>query len=344
MRRLSAIGQLLLWTLRDFTREPAVLFWTLGFPMITTLVLGQMASKPHDWRASVAVLAPAEEASQAQAWAAQAPLRDRVSYTVMAPEALPQALATGKVTLGLERPWDADARRYHFDAANQDALLTYHRLREAYDGRPDQSVPLTLPGSRYVDFLLPGMLALGLVSSCLWGIGWNLIEMRQKKLLRLMLASPLKPRTFFFSLFLGRAITAVGEMAILLSFSAWLFDIHVQGSLLALGLLWLCGLGAFFGLAVLMGSRTARSAVGQGLINAVTLPMFIVSGVFFSLDKFPPWLQKIFHAFPPTLMVDATRQVINTGAGLSAVGPACLALGAMGLVCFGLGYKSFRFY
>lgn len=344
MRKLSAIGQLLLWTLRDFTREPAVLFWTIGFPIITTLVLGQIASKPRDWRASVAVLASAGDTAQAQAWAAKAPLQEKVTYTVMTPLDLPQAMATGKVTLGIERPWDPDARRYLYDAADQDAVLTYHRIRDVFDGRSDQSVPVTLPGSRYVDFLLPGMLALGLVSSCLWGIGWNLIEMRQKKLLRLMLASPLKPGTFFFSLFLGRAITAVGEVIVLLSFSAWLFKIQVQGSFLALGLLWLCGLAAFFGLAVLMGSRTARPAVGQGLINAVTVPMFIVSGVFFSLDKFPPWLQKVFHAFPPTLMVDATRQVMNTGAGLAAVAPACLALGAMGLLCFGIGYKVFRFY
>jgi ABC-2 type transport system permease protein len=336
--------QLLLWTLRDFVREPAVLFWTVGFPLLMTLTLGQMTSKPRDWRASVAVLAEAGEQSKAEAWVAAAPLRDRVTYHVMPPGELPKSLSTGKVRLGVTRPWDAQGRRYRFDPSNQDALITYHRLREAYDGRPEQAEPLTLPGARYVDFLLPGMIALGIVSSCLWGIGWNLIEMRQKKLLRLMLASPLHPLTFFASLLSGRAIVGVFEVGTLLGFSAWLFKVRVQGPLGALVLLWFCGLAAFFGLAVLVASRTARPAVGQGLINAVTLPMFVVSGVFFGLDNFPPLLQKIFHAFPPTLLVDATRQVINAGAGYADISTACLALAGMGLGCFALGYKNFRFY
>ena len=344
MKKLSAIGQLLLWTLRDFTREPAVLFWTVGFPLLMTLTLGQMASKPRDWRASVAVLASAEERPQAEAWVKIAPLQTQVTYSIMAEDALPKALATGQVRLGVAKAWDANARQFRYDAANQEASLCYFRLHEALLGARDESVPITVAGARYVDFLLPGMLALGLVSSCLWGIGWNLVEMRQKKLLRLMLASPLRPSTFFGALFLGRVITAVGEVAILLGFSAWLFKIHVQGSWLALGLLWFCGLAAFFGLAVLMSSRTARSAVSQGLINAVTLPMFVVSGVFFGLDNFPGFLQKIFRLFPPTLLVDATRQVISASAGLSEVAPACLALGLMGALCFGVGYKVFRFY
>jgi ABC-type polysaccharide/polyol phosphate export permease len=80
------------------------------------------------------------------------------------------------------------------------------------------------------------------------------------------------------------------------------------------------------------------------LVTAVTMPMFLVSGVFFGLDNFSPLLQKVFRLFPPTLLVDATRQVMSAGAGLAEVAPACLALGAMGLLCFGLGYKLFRFY
>jgi ABC-2 type transport system permease protein len=343
-RKLSAVGQLLLWTLRDFTREPAVLFWTLGFPILMTFTLGQMASKPREWRANVAVLADASEVMQAQSWVATAPLQAQVTYTVMDPADLPHALATGKVRLGLAKPWDDASRSFRFDPANQDALLCYHRLRDAITGARDEAEPLKVPGARYVDFLLPGLMALGVVSSCLWGIGWNLVEMRQKKLLRLMLASPLKPGTYFAALYLGRLITGAGELLILLLFSRILFHVTVQGSILALAALWVCGIGAFFGLAVLVASRTARSAVGQGLINAVTLPMFVVGGVFFSLDNFSPTLQKIFHAFPPTLMVDATRQVMSAGAGLAEVAPACLALGAMGLACFALGYKLFRFY
>jgi ABC-2 type transport system permease protein len=345
MRRLiDTLGQLLLWTFRDFLREPAALFWTLGFPIIMTLTLGQMTTHSRELRASVAVLAPAGDAQRAEAWAAQAPDHEHVQWKVMPPEALPHALATGAVRLGLENAWDAGARQWRFDPADQQALLAYHQLRDELETRPKDTQPLQVPGTRYVDFLLPGLLALGLVNSCLWGIGWNLIEMREKRLLRLMLATPLRPEAFFASLLLGRLILAVAETGILLAFCVFVFHVQIQGSLGALLGLWVCALAGFFGLGMLVGSRTDKASVGQGLINAVTLPVFLISGVFFSLDNFPPWLGRIFHCFPPTLLVDATRAVINTGAGWREVAGPCAALLAMGLACYVPARRWFKFY
>src|SRR5262245_2401681 len=154
MRRLSSIGQLLLWSFRDFVREPAVLFWALGFPILITLTLGQVMSKPRDWRASVAVLAEPGERESAELWLKTAPLKEKVTYVLMAPQELPRALATGQVRLGLEAPWGQ--RRFHYDPANQDAQLAYYRLQAAFNGTRDESEPLQVPGTRYVDFLLPG--------------------------------------------------------------------------------------------------------------------------------------------------------------------------------------------
>jgi ABC-2 type transport system permease protein len=345
MRRLiDTLRQLLLWTFRDFLREPAALFWTLGFPIIMTLTLGQMTTHAHELHASVAVLASAADTQKAQAWAAQAPDHEHVQWKVMPPEALARALSTGSVRLGLENAWDPAGRQWRFDPADQQALLAYHQLRDALEARPKDTQPLQVPGTRYVDFLLPGLLALGLVNSCLWGIGWNLIEMREKRLLRLMLATPLRPEAFFASLFLGRLILAVAETGVLLAFCVFVFHVQIQGSLGALLGLWVCALAGFFGLGMLVGSRTDRASVGQGLINAVTLPVFLISGVFFSLDNFPPWLGRIFHCFPPTLLVDATRAVINTGAGWSEVAGPCLALLGMGLLCYLPARRWFKFY
>jgi len=201
-----------------------------------------------------------------------------------------------------------------------------------------------IKGGRYVDFLLPGLLALGLVSSCLWGVGYSLIDMRQRKFLRLMMATPLKPAAFFAGLFLSRLMLAVAEAGILLSFAHWLFDVRIGGSWLAFAALQVCGVAGFFGLAVLAASRTDKASVGQGLINLVTLPMFVIGGVFFGLDGFPKPLQALFHSFPPTLLVDATRQVVNTEAGLAAVAWPCAALLAMGGLCFAVGARIFRYY
>jgi ABC-type multidrug transport system permease subunit len=345
MRKLPAtLAQLLLWSLRDFLREPAALFWTLGFPILMTLTLGQMTSQAHGLRANVAVLAEPAEQAQADAWIAAHQGDGSIQWKRLAPQELPTALVTGKVRLGLEHAWDAPARRWRFDPADSQALLAYHLLRDRLDGHVPDAEPLHVPGARYIDFLLPGLLALGLVNSCLWGVGWGLIEMREKRLLRLMLATPLDPGAFFGAQFAGRLILSLLESGALLAFSAALFHVRVQGSLPALLTLWTCGVAGFFGVAVLVGSRTAKSSIGQGLINAVTIPMFVISGVFFGLDNFPPLLQSVFRAFPPTLMVDATRQVMNTPAGWAEVAPACGALLAMGALCYGVGRRWFRFY
>lgn len=345
LRGPQSMVQLMLWTLRDFMREPATLFWTVGFPILMTLTLGQITGQTHTLRANVAVLtsSPADVAA-AEAWIRTAPDRDGVQWRALPEGDLAKALAVGTVRLGVERPWDPAHRRWRFDPANSQALLAYHQLRDAVERRPDDTAPLAVAGGRYIDFLLPGLLALGLVNACLWGVGWNLVEMREKRLLRLMLATPLTPRAFFGALFIGRLLLSLAEMAVLLGFSRWLFGIRVLGSYGALAALWLSGSAAFFGLAVLVGCRTDRSAVGQGLINAVTLPMFVVSGVFFGLDNFPPRLQSLFRAFPPTLLVDATRTVMSAGGGWSDIAVPAAALLAMGAACFLLGRRLFRFY
>jgi len=341
----NTLVQLMLWTLRDFMREPSTLFWTVGFPLLMTLTLGQITGKSRPLRASVAVLAdsPQDQAS-ARAWVAGAPGGAQVQWTILSEANLPKALATGAVRLGIEQPWNASKRIWRFDTANTQALLAYHQLRDILEKRPTDTQAVTTPGGRYIDFLLPGLLALGLVNACLWGVGWNLIEMREKRLLRLMLATPLKPFTFFGALFTGRLLLSLMEMAILLTFSRILFGISVQGSYGALAVLWLAGCAAFFGLALLVGSRTDRSSVGQGIINAVTLPMFVVSGVFFSLDNFPPGLQSVFRAFPPTLLVDATRNVISAGGGWAEIALPVAALLGMGGVCTLISKRIFRFY
>jgi len=344
-RTPDTVAQLMLWTLRDFMREPQTLFWAVGFPILMTLVLGQITGQSPKLRASVAVLAstPADAAA-ASAWIRTAPDQDDVHWKLMSEEALPKALAVGTVLLGVERPWAPAQRRWRFDPANTRALAAYHALRDMLDGHPDDRLPLTVLGGRYIDFLLPGLLALGLVNASMWGVGLNLVELREKRLLRLMLATPLRPGAFFGALFAARLILSVLEMVLLLGSSRLLFHIRVQGSYGALAFLWLSGSAAFFGLAVLIGSRTDRSSVAQGLINAVTLPVFLVCGIFFGLDNFPPYLQGIFRAFPPTLLVDALRNVISAGGGWSDVAAPAAALLAMGGASYLLGRRLFRFY
>lgn len=344
MNPMDSLYQLILMRLREMVREPSTLFWTLGFPILMTLALGQVSSRPNDVRATVAVIAaPGEEAAAAN-FARQAVGQELVQWLPLSEADLNDALATGRIRVALEHAWDPAHRRWRLDPADSQARLSYYHARDTLEARPADTGPLKAAGSRYIDFVLPGLLALGLVNNCLWGIGWNVVELRQKRLLRLMLATPLEPWVFFAALFFSRLLLSLVEAGLLLGFSRLLFGVRVLGSWVAFGMLWICGLSAFFGLAVLIACRTDRAEVGQGLINAVTLPIFVLSGVFFSLDKFPVWMQTVFRLFPPTLLVDTTRSVMNTTVGIDSVVVPSAALLVMGGLCFGLGRRWFRFY
>ncbi|EMO26030.1 ABC-2 type transporter [Leptospira interrogans serovar Bataviae str. HAI135] len=146
-----------------------------------------------------------------------------------------------------------------------------------FESRVDR---LDSKGTRYIDYLIPGMLAMGVMNSCLWGVGWNLIEMRMKKLLRRMSATPMNRLHFLLSFFFTRLIVTVVESAILLGFTQYTFENSMEGSIGTALAVYLFGNFAFVCIGIFIGSRAASSQVGNGLINAVTFPMMALSGVF----------------------------------------------------------------
>jgi ABC-type multidrug transport system permease subunit len=199
-------------------------------------------------------------------------------------------------------------------------------------------------GMRYIDFLIPGLLAMGIMNSCLWGIGYTLIDYRIKKLLRRMVATPMPKTTFLASQLITRGIIAAFEFMVVYLFAYFLFGVVVQGNWLAILVLFASGIFAFSGMAVLIASRAANSQIGNGLINAVYLPMSIVSGIFFSYQGFPDWMVSIIQWLPLSLLADHIRMVFNEGAGLDQVAIPSLLLGMLGLICLSLGLKIFKWY
>ncbi len=332
---------------REHLREPAIIFWSLGFPIISVALLGQMGAGASKSMASIAVVATQSQQAKATLWAQQAPTGDgRFRFQVMAADEALRSLARGRSRLILDQAWDDLARVGRFDPADKEAELAWRRLDSVLRGGKlaDGWIAETRAGGRYVDFLLPGLIAFGLVSSCLWGVGWTLVEYRQRKFLRRVMATPMPPLSLFGGLFAARVLLAGMEALTLATFGALAYGVRPSGSLAALLVTLLCGLYAFFGLAVLMASRTERSQVGQGLINAVTLPCFVLCGVYFSLDAYPSWLQSLCRLLPPTMLVDTVREIYNAGAGWAQIGVPCAALLAMGTVCLGLGVRFFRYY
>ncbi len=152
--------------------------------------------------------------------------------------------------------------------------------------------------------------AISIINACLWGIGWNLIELRIKKLLRRMVATPLKKSVFLLSHGLNRMFISAAELLLLYVFAHFYFDITIQGSLLALSLIFLSGYSAFAGIAVLISSRAENTQSGNGLINSVTLPMFILSGIFFSYHNFPNWIIPYVEVLPLTILTNSLESTL----------------------------------
>lgn len=242
-----------------------------------------------------------------------------------------------------------DSLEYFFDPVNPQAKTLFVMLSSVLnnDSRVFENAaisPLTQKGNRYIDFLVPGLIALGAMNSLLWGISYALIEMRSKKLMRRMVATPMKKSEFLISFFVARLLIAIIEAAILWSFSYAYFKITLQGSLIALATIFLAGNLAFSGLAILLASRTANSRIGTGLINLVTMPMMILSGIFFSYHNFPDFAIPIIQKMPLTMMADSIRAVFIEGSGLTQVAANSAILAGLGVGCFLIGLKIYKWY
>ena len=206
------------------------------------------------------------------------------------------------------------------------------------------SVPLDSIGGRYIDFLIPGLLALGIMNSCMWGVGYGLIDLRVKKLLRRMAASPMHKSAFLASHFMARLAFTLSEALLLFGFSTLLFGVSIQGSLLALLLLFLAGNVAWSGIGILGSSRARSMHAANGIVNAVTLPLTMLSGIFFSYRNFPEWSQSIIEWLPLTLLADNVRAVFIEGAGIYQVLLPSTVLALTGIVAAAIGLKIYKWH
>lgn len=349
MNSRSAIVQLTLVRLRLFYREPAALFWTFGFPVILSIVLGIAFRNRPPEPVFVAVEVP-PDASLAPRSARARSLLDGAKDVVvrsLPPDEAAVALRTGKVMLVVVP--EPDGFSYRFDptrpesrlarAVTDDALQRGEGRRDAV---PTSSRTVTEPGSRYIDFLVPGLVGLGLMSSGLWGIGFAFVEMRVKKLLKRLMATPMRRAELLFSFLLVRALLLFIEVPPLLVFAKLAFDVGIRGSVLALALVVLVGGLAFAAVGLLVASRAETTQTVSGLINLVSFPMFLCSGVFFSASRFPDAIQPVIRLLPLTALNDALREIMIEGASLPAVGAKLGIVGVWGLAAFVLAVRVFK--
>jgi ABC-type multidrug transport system permease subunit len=344
----NSLLQFIIVHFKSFYREPAVLFWAVLFPIIMVWVLGVAFSNKGESVRTVYVtgdsVVPAKVSGE-QVVGEETGNVYRIKFQKASEEEAVRAVKRGLITLFVEVK--DDSLIYHFDPLNSDAQLTHLILeRSIADVNTKNTAinPLKTHGTRYIDFLIPGMIALGIMNSCIWGIGWSLVESRMKKLLRRMVATPLKKSIFFTSYMVVRIVLGTFETILLILFSYFYFGIRITGSIPAFIAVFLAGIFAFAGIAILMASRTSKTEVANGLVNAVTLPMMILSGIFFNYHNFPDWAVPIIQALPLTLVADSIRSIFIEGAGLIEVLRPVVILCAIGFVTFTVGLRVFRWY
>jgi ABC-2 type transport system permease protein len=355
----------------ELIREPAVLFWGILFPILMSLGLGIAFTQKADTERKVGFISDSVQQEQMSTYLGaygkitESNKDTAFPYSLTIPDNQLgnsifhfKKLEMARATLMLKRGEinliliDKNGKpEYHFDPLNPDAQLSYLKLSRVY-GHTGQNPaineavvkPLTLTGTRYIDFLVPGLIALGIMMACMWGLSYSIIDKRSKKLLRRMLATPMRRSHFLISLMSVRAIMNLIEALLLYIFVYFAFDIRISGSLTAAALLFVAGNTAFAGISVLLSSRTSNTEIGNGMINAVVLPMMVMSGIFFSYHNFPDWSIPFIQNLPLTMLADGFRSVFTEGAGIQEVLMPVTILSTIGVVLFGVGLKIFKWH
>jgi ABC-2 type transport system permease protein len=375
--RFKQLWQLISALFREIVREPGVLFWGILFPILMSLGLGLAFTKKTDVIRKVAIISKAEGSSRdtgnfalgtflqykceknlsdgSDSWKWKYTIRDEklgnsvfLFYTLKWDEAV-KLLKRGTINVLLLGK--NDSVEYHFDPMNPDAQLTYLKL-SAIAGKGEvrtihdnaEIKPLTVTGTRYIDFLVPGLIAMGVMMSSMWGISYGIIEKRSKKLLRRLVATPMKKSHFLIALITVRILMNFIESLVLFLFALFAFRMSIQGSISALIVMFLAGNVAFAGIAVFVSSHTSNTEVGNGLINFVVFPMMVLSGIFFSYQNFPDWSLPVIKNLPLTMLTDGIRSIFNEGAGYHEVTIPILILLTIGTVFFSAGLRIFKWH
>jgi ABC-2 type transport system permease protein len=360
--RLHPLVELTMARVREFMREPEVVFWVFAFPILLVCALGIAFRNTGPAKIPVAVERPDTQAAQSDALFKALSSSGDVQPTLLSPAEAAQALRSGKVVLVVRPPNGNDAGVnetaatslpaspvYRYDPArpeSRQARLAVDDALQRGAGRADLvragDETFTEPGARYIDFLIPGLLGMNLMGSGLWGVGFAVVNARTKKLLKRFAATPMRRSHYLLSFVLSRLIFLVLEVAVVIAFAYFAFGFRVRGSWLEMAFLLLLGSMTFAGIGLLVAARPKTIEGVSGLMNLVMMPMWLLSGTFFSSARFPNFLQPFIKALPLTALNDSLRTVMNDGASVGVAWVAVLVLLAWCVVGFAVALKVFR--
>ena len=345
--RWSGFLHLLMARMKELKREPEVIFWVFVFPLLLALGLGiAFRNKPANATSIAVVSGPG--AQNAVMLLQRSPQRESIHATVLDQDAAFQGFRLGKYDLVVE-PQASGGFTYRYDPARPESVLSRAEVDDALqsaagrtDPLPTSAVVSSEPGSRYIDFLIPGLLGMNVMNAAMWGIGFALVDMRQRKLLKRFVATPMRRSDFLLALASSRLLLMFLEVGLLLGFGVLIFHMRVLGSLLTILLIGAIGSLSFAGIGLLTASRAQKIESVSGLINLVMMPMWIFSGVFFSYERFPAITLPFIKALPLTALNDALRATILQGQPLSAQAGRLVVMLVWGGLSFALAVRWFR--
>lgn len=326
----------------EFIREPEALFWVFGFPVLMTLALG-IAFRTREAPPVVVGLVQSSGSDALREQMLRAP---RLQLRDVPPNRAELELRHGSVDILVVA---GNPPTYRFDPTKPEsrvARVVVDDVLQAAAGRQNvwaaRDDHLVEAGSRYIDWVLPGLLGMNIMGTGLWGIGFSLVQARTRKLLKRLMATPMRRSSYLLSHVLSRLAFLVLEVAAIVGFGVLVFGVPLRGPFWALVLVCLAGALSFGGLGLLLASRPKTIEGVSGLMNVAMLPMWLLSGVFFSSDRFPAVMQPAIRALPLTALNDALRGVMLDGTSIAAHWSQLSVLGAWGVGCFAIALKIFR--
>jgi len=335
----NALVQLTLLRFREFAREPEAVFWALLFPILLTLGLGVAFRDQPAQKVKIAVTDSALAASLRKA--------ELIDVQELTPEAGATALRTGKVALLVERT-DGHVV-YRYDDTNPDGRSARALVDDAVQRAAGRADPVPAAdklvrevGARYVDFLVPGLAAMGIMSNAVWGLAFSIVDARRRKLLKRIVATPMPRHYYLLSFLAWRLLLLIFEVGVPVGFGVLAFGVPMRGPFLILAAISLLGSLTFGSLGLLIATRIKTIEAASGFTNLVLMPMWILSGVFFSSERFPDAVQPAIQALPLTALVDGMRANMLQGASFGDLVPQATVLGAWLVVCFVCALKLFR--
>jgi ABC-2 type transport system permease protein len=337
-----ALVELTLARIREFVREPEAVFWVFVFPILMACALGLAFRSRGDQPAVIGIVEGTGRGAVERALRAS----PGIDLRAMRADEIGRALQRADVQLVVE---PSEPPVYHYDPTRAESRLARRVVDEALQkaaGRRDvvaaRDLPVETVGSRYIDWLVPGLLGMNIMSTGLWGLGFSIVTARTRKLLKRLVASPMRRRDYLLAQLFGRLVFLLLEVGALLGFSMIVFRVPLRGSPIALVAICLLGALSFGGLGLLVASRPRTVEAVSGLLNLVMLPMWLLSGVFFASSNFPASMQPAIRILPLTALNEALRGVMLEGVGLPTLSSQLVILFLWGTVSFLMALRVFR--